>query len=129
MKFSNPDPSLWASRRTNQSDKQIAEDGAQVVAPVESELDLHQVALGVLDGVVGAGERGLHVADEDVDGLEPVVDDAGLAAAGDLTDVDCASAGGDLEAVQAVGDRGQRGLPGQELLQGLVRAGLWRQGF
>jgi hypothetical protein len=106
MKFSNPDSSLRASWCANQCDKQVAEDGAQVVAPVEPELHLGQVAVGVLgelDGVVRAGERGLHVADEGVDGLELVVEDAGLAAAGDLTVVDRASAGGDLEAVQAIG--------------------------
>ena len=104
----------------------------QVVAPVEPELHLGWLAVGVLgdlDGVLGPGQRGLDVAHEGVDRLEFVVRDDGLAIADDLTVVDRASAGGDLEAVQAVGHQGrwQRRLPGQELLDGLVRERPWRQ--
>jgi len=129
MKFSNLDSTMRASWRVDKGGKQITEDRAQVVAPVEPELDLGQVAVGELDRVVRAGERGLHVADEGVDGLELVVEDAGLAAAGDLTVVDRASAGGDLEAVQAIGHQRQRQrrMPAEELLHGLVREGPRRQ--
>jgi hypothetical protein len=99
MKLSNPEAALRASGRANRSGKQIAEDGAQVEAPGEPEMHLGQKAVrmfGELDGVVRACGCGLHVANEGFDGLELVVEDAGLAAASDLAVLDRAGAGGDL---------------------------------
>jgi hypothetical protein len=52
---------------------QASKDRAQSVAAVEAELDLGQVAVGVLaelDGVVRAAQCRLDVADDRVDGLE-----------------------------------------------------------
>jgi hypothetical protein len=103
--MSNPDSPLGLPGRLGQRPQQAAEHGAHVVAPVEAELHLSQVAegiLGELDNAVGPGERGLDVADEGVDGLELLGEYAALAAARDLAVVDSASARGDLEAIQAI---------------------------
>lgn len=81
MKFSNPDAALRASGGPNQCGRQIANDGAQVVAPVEPQSGHGQLAvgeLGELDGAPCAAERGIHLADEDVGGLELLAEDAGL---------------------------------------------------
>ena len=60
---------LGAAGREDES----VEDGAQVEAAVEQVLHLSEVARGVLgesEGVQGAGERGLQVAQDGVDGQE-----------------------------------------------------------
>jgi hypothetical protein len=80
------------------------------VAPVEAELALGRVALGVLaelEGVVCPGERRPQVVQQDVDGLELGVLGAGFAATSDDSLVQ-AGVGGDREAVQPVGDDRQR---------------------
>ena len=67
MNLSNPDSSLWLSRRGDEYSQQAAERGAHVVAAVEAELRFGQVAvavLGKLDGLVGACQRRIVVAQE-----------------------------------------------------------------
>jgi hypothetical protein len=111
MKLSHPDSALRTPGCTYQRGKQAAQDCTQVVAPVEAELHVGQVAVGVLgelDGVVRSGERSLDLAYEGVDGPELLVEDAGLAATVDLTVVDSPRASSHLEAVQAVRDEGQQ---------------------
>lgn len=58
MSLGNPDAALWLSRSGDEGSQQVAEHGAQVIAPVETELHPGEVApavLGELDGVVRAG--------------------------------------------------------------------------
>lgn len=104
---------------------QANQNGAQIVVPVESELHLRQVAVGALgevNGVVSPGGCCLDVADEGIDGLELHLEHAGLSAASDLAVVHGASAGGDVESAQNVGDQGQRKccMSDHEVLHGRV---------
>lgn len=82
MKFSGPDrplrPPLGLGHRSQLPEK----DGLQDVAPVEAELDLSQVAAGLLSelgGVGRAGQCSFDCADEGVDRLQFVVEHTGLA--------------------------------------------------
>lgn len=62
MNLSNPDSALGLPGCLGQRSQQTAQHGSHVVAPVEAELHLGEVAvavLGELDGVVRAGQRGL----------------------------------------------------------------------
>lgn len=125
MNLSNPDTALGLPGRGDQRAEQAAEHGAHVVAPIEAELDLGEVAVAVLgefDGVVRTRQRRLDVADERVDGAELLVEHAGLAAACDLAVVDGAHRCSHREAAQAVGDDGQRQAHagGDELLHRLL---------
>ncbi|MEO7854610.1 MAG: hypothetical protein ABIR94_20525, partial [Rubrivivax sp.] len=89
------------------------EDRAQIEAAVEQVLNLREVSVRVFDeaeGVVRAGQRGLQVTEDRVDGQERRVLDAGHAAAGDVLLVQDPHASNRGEAPQAIGDeRGRRG--------------------
>ena len=66
--------------------QQARQDGGEIEAAIESVLHLSEVAMGVLgevEGVIGAAQRALEVAEQGVDRLELRQLDARLAAAGD----------------------------------------------
>ena len=84
--FSNPSPAPRRRWRSHHRADQAAQDDAQVVPAVETELPLGKIAVGVLGElhrVVGVAQRLLDDADQRVDAAELLQLDAGLATAGD----------------------------------------------
>jgi len=80
-------PGCRAAGNAGQADK----DGAHVEAAVEPVLELSEVSVGVLgelDGMVGAGDRGLQVSLSGADGVEPRTGCTGVAGADDDAVVD-----------------------------------------
>src|SRR5438093_3510685 len=95
---------------------QASEDRAQVEASIEQVLNLSEISMRVLleaEGVIRAGQCGLQVAQDRVDGLERRVPCAGGPAAGDMRLVQDAGASDGGEAAQPVGH--QRGRSGERL--------------
>lgn len=97
------------------SPPQARQDGVQIEATVESILGLGEVTmrvLGKVEGVTGAAQRSLEVAQEAIDRVELRQFSAGLAAAG----YDALMPGADdlhrAETPQAVGDDSGRGRDG-----------------
>ncbi len=102
---------LGLPRGGDECAQQVAKHAAHLVAPVEAELHLGQVArpvLGELDRGLRTRLCRLDVADQRVDRSELLVQDAGPAAASDLSVVPCTHRGSYREAVQAIGHDNQR---------------------
>lgn len=103
---------LWRRGCADNGGEGLREDDGKVLAMVDAELELGEVAMDVLvepRGAIGAGQCGLQVAQEDVDALKAFVLSAGTPAAGDDGLMDARLLGRD-EACQTVGD--DRGGPG-----------------